>query len=117
MSDNIPQGWQCPVYKRIHAPHVDKCDCGGAGDAVEVKRSAASSDAIEALRRHAERLEAEAEALRRERQRRIHPYPYPYKSETWVTERDADNPWPIIWYSAPDEKPEEYWFGKPLIGK
>lgn len=25
---NVSQGWQCPLCKRVHAPHVDVCECG-----------------------------------------------------------------------------------------
>jgi hypothetical protein len=23
----IKQGWQCPLCKVVHAPHIDKCEC------------------------------------------------------------------------------------------
>jgi hypothetical protein len=23
----IRQGWQCPVCRKVHAPHVNECDC------------------------------------------------------------------------------------------
>src|SRR5690242_7106308 len=26
-TDPIPTGWQCPVCRKVHAPHVDSCDC------------------------------------------------------------------------------------------
>jgi hypothetical protein len=27
ISTIIPQGWQCPVCKKVNAPHKDSCDC------------------------------------------------------------------------------------------
>lgn len=27
MPQYIPQGWQCPVCKRVHSPSVPSCDC------------------------------------------------------------------------------------------
>lgn len=26
-NNTIPQGWQCPVCKKVHAPWIASCDC------------------------------------------------------------------------------------------
>lgn len=26
-TSSTPRGWECPRCQKIHAPHVDECDC------------------------------------------------------------------------------------------
>jgi hypothetical protein len=37
----IPQGWQCPVCKKVHAPTVLECDCQRMYSAVAPTTAAA----------------------------------------------------------------------------